>query len=78
MDKSKIETRLSEGSGSAVLSTSFSRAALIKLARAAYDGNTTLTIIVGDNLSDWDIDKIREEAPRNVVFDYSRCNFPKS
>lgn len=77
MDKSKIETRLSEGSESTVLSTPFTTLMLRNMAKAAFRGNTKLTIIVGDNLADWDVDSIMAEAPNNVAFDYSRCNFHK-
>ena len=76
MDRNKIEERLSEGSPSTVLSTPFSVLKLRNMAKAALRGNVMLTIIVGDNLNDYDIDNIRAEAPRNVAFDYSRCSFP--
>ena len=77
MDRNKIETRLAEGSPSTVLSTPFSVLKLRDMAKAALRGNVMLTVIVGDNLNDYDIDNIRAEAPRNVAFDYSRCSFPQ-
>lgn len=74
MEKRKIENRLRNGSASIVSSVPFSCSELRKLAKAAQQGNTTLTIVVHDEiLTDFDIDNIRQEAPSNVIFDYSHC-----
>lgn len=75
MDKNKIQERLAEGTDATILSTPFSTLLLRVMAKAALKGNAKLTIIVADNLSDYDIDTIRAEAPRNVAFDYSRISY---
>lgn len=75
MNKDKIENRLAEGNEAIVLSTPFSTLKLRTLAKSALQGNTKLTIIVGPNLTDTDIDNILAEAPAHVIFDYSQCKF---
>jgi hypothetical protein len=74
MDRTKIITRLGEGKPAIVPSTPFSISQLRSMARAAMRGSTTLTIIIDPShgLCDTDIDNITDEAPANVVIDYSR------
>lgn len=75
MNKNKIINRLEDGYPATVRSMPFSVLLLREMAKAALRGNTMLTIIAEENLSDTDIDNIISEAPAKVHIDYSRCKF---
>lgn len=77
MEKNNILKRLEEGKPTVVLSTPFSIVELCAMARAARRSATKLTIVIDPNhgLCDTDIDNITDEAPANVVIDYTRCIF---
>lgn len=75
MNKSKIKDRLEQGCESTVRSKPFCLNDLRNLAKAAARGNTRLTLVVEDELTDADIKSIFDEAPTHVHFDYTHCKF---
>lgn len=75
MNKSKIKDWLEDGCGATIPSMPFCLNELRKLAKAAMRGNTTLTIVVGDELTEADIKSILDEAPKHINFDYTHCKF---
>lgn len=72
MNTQTIENLLAGGADVILHSTPYSATALRCLVKAAVQGRSRLTIVVGDELSEHDLSQIAAEGPRSVTFDLSR------
>lgn len=75
LSTTKIGTRLEKGCDAAVNGDDFCVLTLCNLAKSARRGKSKLTIVLGEKLSDTDLDEIYSEAPSNVAFDYLSRKF---